>query len=400
MNAHGDTDMNDDLLLYSARNAAHIALIFILPVAIFYGTIICCAHSSTIFKTSLDTVRNSVQKRVLNVEVVSRLFRNVVHRWPDSLKVKRHRKRRKFRKSGWRRCKCRKSCKKKKRRNQRISRDSNNVLHCDMCKKQVDYLVQCEKCYTWYCGLCSKVPEKAIELFEDGNGCHWFCLTCNAIAMNAIHNCNCNHKINNAESIKQPEAVPPQPEAVPPQPEAAPLQPEAAPLQPEVALHQPEAAPPQPEAAPAALVLNTSNSVNPPEPSTSDSTIPNEQRSQSSITLASATENQSVTSNENTQSNSNSMSVQQNHVHSHSTSAIYHGHPSIRESEQFILVLPVAIYHRSLPVRDTDCELDEAHLCYGNQKGKCDVLQAVNDEMPTCHWQNTCGLHQLYYSEN
>ena len=398
MNAHGDTDMNDDLLLYSARNAAHIALIFILPVAIFYGTIICCAHSSAIFKTSLDTVRNSVQKRVPNVEkVVSRLFRNVVHRWPDSLKVKRHRKRCKFKRSGWRKCKCRKGCKKKKRRNQKISRDSNSVLHCDKCKIQVDYLVQCEKCYIWYCGLCSKVPERAIELFEDGNGCHWFCQTCNAIAMNAVHNCNCNHKINNAENIKQPEAAPPQPEAAPPQPEAALPQPEAAPPQPEAALPQPEAAPPQPEAA---LVLNTSNSVNPPEPSTSDSTSPNEQRSQSSITLASATENQSITSNENTQSNSNNTSVQQNHVHSHSTSAICHGHPSIRESEQFILVLPVAVHHESLPVRDTDCELDEVHLCYGNQKGKCDVLQAVKDETPSHHWQNTCGLHQLYYSEN
>lgn len=124
--------MNDvDSLLYFARISVNIALVFILPVAITYGTIICCKRSGTIF-TSLHTVRDKVRDTVktgIPDELLSRLYRSLVHRWPDSSKVNRHKKRCKFKKSGWRRCKRRKSCRKKaktKNRTQQASPDQTN----------------------------------------------------------------------------------------------------------------------------------------------------------------------------------------------------------------------------------------------------------------------------------
>ena len=65
---------------------------------------------------------------------------------------------------------------------------NSESLHCGVCTTGVDYIVQCEKCDTWYCHTCAKVSEQLIELIADCNGVHWFCHKCNDIVVKAISN--------------------------------------------------------------------------------------------------------------------------------------------------------------------------------------------------------------------
>ena len=70
-----------------------------------------------------------------------------------------------------------------------VNTESQNSesLRCDVCTTGVDYIVQCEKCDTWYCHTCAKVPEQLIELMADCNA-HWFCHKCNDVAIEIISN--------------------------------------------------------------------------------------------------------------------------------------------------------------------------------------------------------------------
>ena len=69
-----------------------------------------------------------------------------------------------------------------------VSTESQNgeILHCGVCTTGVDYIVQCERCDTWYCHTCAKVPEQLIELMADCNEAHWFCHKCNDVAIEVI----------------------------------------------------------------------------------------------------------------------------------------------------------------------------------------------------------------------
>ena len=44
---------------------------------------------------------------------------------------------------------------------------NSESLRCGVCTTGVDYLIQCERCDTWYCHTCAKVPEQLIELLVD-----------------------------------------------------------------------------------------------------------------------------------------------------------------------------------------------------------------------------------------
>ena len=71
-----------------------------------------------------------------------------------------------------------------------VNTESQNseALRCEVCTTGVDYIVQCEKCDTWYCHTCAKVPEQLIELMVDCNEAHWFCHKCNDVATEIISN--------------------------------------------------------------------------------------------------------------------------------------------------------------------------------------------------------------------
>lgn len=71
-----------------------------------------------------------------------------------------------------------------------VNTESQNSesLRCEVCTTGVDYIVQCEKCDTWYCHTCAKVPEQLIELMADCNEAHWFCHKCNDVAIEIISN--------------------------------------------------------------------------------------------------------------------------------------------------------------------------------------------------------------------
>ena len=47
---------------------------------------------------------------------------------------------------------------------------TSESLYCGVCTTGVDYIVQCERCDTWYCHTCS---EQLIELVANCNGVHW-----------------------------------------------------------------------------------------------------------------------------------------------------------------------------------------------------------------------------------
>ena len=65
---------------------------------------------------------------------------------------------------------------------------NSESLHCEVCTTGVDYIVQCEKCDTWYYHTCVKVPEQLIELMADCNEAHWFCHKCNDVPIEIISN--------------------------------------------------------------------------------------------------------------------------------------------------------------------------------------------------------------------
>ena len=54
----------------------------------------------------------------------------------------------------------------------------NESLYCDKCTELVDHLIQFEKCKTWYCSSCEKVPIQVMEIISGYKQLHWFCGTC------------------------------------------------------------------------------------------------------------------------------------------------------------------------------------------------------------------------------
>ena len=75
---------------------------------------------------------------------------------------------------------------------------NSESLCCGVCTTDVDYLIQCKRCDTWYCHTCAKVPEQLIELLVDCNEAHWFCHNCNPIAVEAICNLSSDSNSNGA----------------------------------------------------------------------------------------------------------------------------------------------------------------------------------------------------------
>ena len=112
------TDKNDvdsDWLLYLARISVKLhklGLIFILwlPAIIAYGTIV--KYRAKYCTTARDTEQKQLQ--ALSIKTLIGPLGRLLHHWPDSPRVKKHRKRSKYKKlAGWRKCKCRKGSKKK-----------------------------------------------------------------------------------------------------------------------------------------------------------------------------------------------------------------------------------------------------------------------------------------------
>ena len=84
---------------------------------------------------------------------------------------------------------------------------NSESLCCGVCTTGVDYLIQCERCDTWYCHTCAKVPEQLIELLVDCNEAHWFCHNCNPIAVEAICNLSSDSNSNGAVSSEARKTV-------------------------------------------------------------------------------------------------------------------------------------------------------------------------------------------------
>lgn len=269
------------------------AVIFILPVAItLYGTFLCWEGSTTILSTPLHAVRNTVQKQVsTNAELLSSLrglLHSIVHIGPDNKKVKRHRKRSKFKRAGWRKCKRLKGCKKN------VKRKRKHQTRLEL--KQ------------------SKGKDEESRNYQANE------ITGNPLKGNTKTKVSilCDQTSNNPPDKSQ--------------------------------LSQP----PKLYTSQQTSHDHTNNKMN------------------NSLKCKSVTENHNILSNTQVYKNSTSL------THPDSICSQCHSHSSSRGSEQFILAQLII-----LPVKDTDCKLDETI----SSQRKCFVLKSINNEVIP-HWEN------------
>ena len=328
--------MNDmESVLYVARVSVSLALLLLLPVAITYGTIICFERSGTMFTTSMNTVRSTVQKRVPDVEeLLGRLYKSLVHRWPDSLKFKRHRNRWKAKRSGWRKCKRRKAKQriKRKNRSRKVSRDQT----CSPIQKQP-----------------RKRDKRAVVKGDQGASCD------KQNAPDIVH-------------LSQPPLV-----------NTDPVSHKARKRRHQKHHKRPNRKSEHVPHGHVYTAIKSSGILQLSQHSEQNHSYPvnlNELKQNSSkYEYVQVTEYQNMITN-------NDVS------HTHLPTQC---HNDSCESEQCLLVLPRShnLYYELmvLPVTDTDGTLDQTHICYNSWK--CCVLTALNDEMPTPLWEITCKSH-------
>ena len=54
---------------------------------------------------------------------------------------------------------------------------------CDVCKKSVDEVVQCERCIKWFCCVYQNISEKMYDAIFEFSKLHWFCDGCESSAV-------------------------------------------------------------------------------------------------------------------------------------------------------------------------------------------------------------------------
>ena len=60
------------------------------------------------------------------------------------------------------------------------------VYECQLCGKDAEGVVQCERCMRWCCGPCQNVNTEMMESLEKWPILHWFCTMCDSVALEAV----------------------------------------------------------------------------------------------------------------------------------------------------------------------------------------------------------------------
>ena len=64
---------------------------------------------------------------------------------------------------------------------------------CDKCgKAESEYLIQCERCNQWVCTTCGNTEAEMINLLSKWKQLHWFCSSCETIALGAVKDSSSN----------------------------------------------------------------------------------------------------------------------------------------------------------------------------------------------------------------